>query len=464
MYKAPTMLLHSAAAPVLGGNPAGYWPVRFFELASVVLLLGLFAALPVGAAPEEPAAPGATSDFEEGPAGGARAEAPSPADSAREARIRNLEAQLGSAQRAILFLQGELEALKRGEPSPLPQTAVQATPGGERAAAAAPSSPPSKERETLASAEEEAPAPDQDLPMATPGFLREARAVLIREGLFEIDPRLGYTHNSANLLNVAGLDIVEAVFIGTFEIGKVKRDQLQSSVSFRYGFSDRLQLSAEIPYVYTWSRRYLPPQVQRLPEEGKYDSTSNGSIGDVTFGFSYHLWRESEWTPDIILSGSVKTDTGEGPLDVSLEEATTGTGFWGATAGLTFVKVTDPGVLFGNLGYFYHVEDTVKGIKIDPADSFLWGAGYSWSLNPFLSLTTSVNGRFVGKTEVSGTVLDGSEQTTANLSLGLTYAWGRSRSCDVALSFGLTDDSPDFALAVSVPFTFQVGNIMEAIF
>jgi len=194
-----------------------------------------------------------------------------PSDPSRDARIRTLEKQLGTAQRAILYLQAELEALKRGEPSPLPQTVQPTTPRaptGNQAAAPAPSPPPPREPDTLAAAEEEAPAPDQELPEVTPGFLREARAVLIADGLLEVDPRLSYTHSSANLLNVAGLDIVEAVFIGTLEIGKVKRDRIRPAVSFRYGYSDRLQLSAEIPYVHTWSRRYLPPEVQRLPNEG----------------------------------------------------------------------------------------------------------------------------------------------------------------------------------------------------
>jgi hypothetical protein len=429
-----------------------------------VLLAVLLVTLPSGAAPEESVTPGAASDFQEGPAGDAPGADAAPRDPNRDARIRNLEAQLAAAQRAILFLQGELEALKKGEPSPLPQPAQAATPVPTPREQAAPSPPPSRERETLAAAEEEAPAPDQELPEFTPGFLREARAVLIRDGLLEIDPRLTYFHDSLNLLNVAGLDVLDNLFFGTFEIGKVKRDQLRASVSFRYGVTDRLQLNAEIPYVHTWSRRYLPPQIQRFPNEGQYSSVDNGTIGDITFGFSYHLWRESQRVPDIILTTSIKTDTGDGPFDVGPAEASTGTGFWGGTVGLTFVKVTDPGVLFANVGYFYHHEDKVRGFRVDPADSVSWGLGYSWSLNPFLSFTTSVNGRFVEKTEFGGELLDGSEETIANLSLGLTHAWAQNRSYDVALTVGLTEDSPDFGLVLSMPFTFNASSLMEAVF
>ncbi len=381
-------------------------------------------------------------------------------------------------------MRAELDALKQGQPSPLPAASPQTTgarpapaAGGGKQAERRPPAPPGPggtrtargpARETgpdeLSRAEEEAPAPDQEVPDFTPGFLRAARAVLIRKGALEVDPSLRYQHNSTNVLNVEGLDVIESIFIGRFEIGKVKRDQLRPTLSFRYGATDRLQLNLEIPYVQTWTREFLPPQIQREPARDGERKTANGGIGDVTFGFSYHLWQESETLPDIILSAGVKTDTGDGPFDVGVFEASTGTGFWGGTVGLSFLKVSDPGALFGNIGYFYHLADKVGRVKIDPADSVQWGIGYSLALNPYLSLTTSVNGRFTNKLRIAGDSVPGSEQTVANLSLGITYGYGINRAFDLAFGLGITDDSPDFSLALSMPFTYNVGNLLDYVF
>jgi hypothetical protein len=60
--------------------------------------------------------------------------------------------------------------------------------------------------------------------------------------------------------------------------------------------------------------------------------------------------------------------------------------------------------------------------------------------------------------------VDGSDQMIANLALGLTYAYANNRAFDVSMGFGLTEDAPDFSLALSVPFTFQVGNLLEWVF
>lgn len=419
----------------------------------------------------------ATSEFQEGPAAGQPA-APSPSQSSR---IQFLENQLRATQRALALMQAELDALKKGQPSPLPQAtpettgALAATPPGPdvqpstRPTAPPTPRPPTQRRTTpdadeLSLAEQDAPSPEQERPDFTPGFLREARAVLIRPGFLEVDPNVRYQHNSTNLLNVQGLDIIEAIFIGRFEIGKVKRDQVRPALSFRYGVSDRIQLNLDVPYLHTWAQEFLPPEVQRIPTRGRTTKTDNGDIGDVTGGFSYHLWRESDLLPDVILTGSVKTDTGNGPFDVSINEASTGTGFWGVTGGLTFVKVSDPGALFANVGYFYHIEDTVNGVKFDPADSVSWGLGYSWALNPYLSLTTNVNGRYVFETRANGIKIAGSNQTIANMSLGLTYGYGINRAFDISFGLGLTDESPDFSLSLSMPFTYNVGNLLDYVF
>jgi hypothetical protein len=186
-------------------------------------------------------------------------------------------------------------------------------------------------------------------------------------------------------------------------------------------------------------------------------------MGDISGGLSIHMLREGEWLPDVIFTANLKSDTGTSPFDVDSGSLATGTGFWGLRGGFTAVKVSDPAVLFLSAGYFYHhASDDVRGFKdVDPPDTIDWGCGLSYALNPFLSLTTRLGGGFTEKTEVNGLEIDGSDQVTATLGLGITYALSSRTSLDIMTEFGMTDDSPDFAIRVSTPISMVVPSFWE---
>lgn len=410
---------------------------------------------------------------------GAEASVPAPGP---EERIRDLERNLVQANQLIRQLARELQALKAETgvggtapgPTPGPRAAGQPKPGpataptapGPRVAQAP--QPPQQPADPFVEEEEEIPEPTDRPPEFTPAFLREARAVLIRRGLFEVDARLGFSHTDRNFISARGLDVLETIFIGDLRIGEVTRDSIRPSISFRYGVADRLQINASVPYRFQFSETNLPTQIVRLQgqdeegeliiEEGSSTDTTSAGLGDVEFGFSYHLFRSRPFLPDTIFSVGVKSRTGDGPFDVGPGQAAEGTGFWGVRGGLTFVRVLDPASLFGSVSYFYHIPDDVTSggtaVEFDPADTFSLGAGIAYALNPFLSLTTQVNAGFTSEIRFDGVSVKGSSQRTAELSLGVAYGFGRNRSIDAAVSFGLTSESPDFGIAVSMPFTF----------
>ena len=442
---------------------------RFLRL---LLLVGASLAL---SAPAEAQAQAQRAPEEAGPAGSPPARGP-------EERIRELERNLVQANQLIRQLARELQALKAetgvggpvpgptpgptaaGRPRPGPATAP--TAPGPRVAQAP--QPPQQPADPFVDEEEEVPEPTDRPPEFTPAFLREARAVLIRRGLFEVDTRLGFSHTDRNFISARGLDVLETIFIGDLRIGEVTRDSIRPSISFRYGVADRLQLNASVPYRFQFSETNLPTQIVRLQgqgedgeliiEEGSSTDTTSSGIGDVEFGLSYHLFRSRPFVPDTIFSVSVKSRTGDGPFDVDPGRGAEGTGFWGVRGGLTFVRVLDPASLFGSVSYFYHIPDDVTSgsttVEFDPADTFSVGAGIAYALNPFLSLTTQVNAGFTSEIQFDGVSVEGSSQRTAELSLGVAYGFGRNRSIDAAVSFGLTSESPDYGLAISMPFTF----------
>lgn len=434
---------------------------RALAIASLALCLAFAAVAPLQAQVED------LDDREIG------VEAPrSDADAAREAKIRTIEQRLLGVQQVVRGLQSELRALKASS-SPGqagPERAAQPSPAQPprqprtQTAQAPPPRPPAQGRSRGTSEEERAVSPDQQVPDFTPGALRETRAVLIRPGLLEIDPRLRYEFSKRDVLDVSGINIVTAIFVGTFRIGEVTRDRVTPALNFRYGYSRDLQFNLAVPYTWVKRETILPDTVQEALSDGFFDTSRNAHLGDVSVGFSYHLWRESEQLPDLILSATAKTKTGKGPFDVGFNQSSTGTGFWGASVGLTAVKVSDPGVLFANVGYFYHQEDKVRGFDFDPPDSIDWGLGYSWALNPYLNITTRIEGRFVEETRVNATSIQGSGLTIANLGLGIAYGYSATGSLDIFAQFGLTDDAPDFSLVVSRPFIFNADELMDKIF
>jgi hypothetical protein len=312
--------------------------------------------------------------------------------------------------------------------------------------------------------DEETVSQEQEKPDLQAAFLREARAVLIRRGALEMTPSLRYMNTNRNELLLRGVDLIDTIFIGTIEVGRIKRRVLTAAYDMRYGLSDRIQLSLRIPYQRAERTRLLEPEVQRELGEPTELDTSSGGLGDIEAGVSVHALREGRWLPDLILSANLKSDTGRSPFEVDSGELSTGTGFWGLRFGGTFVKVSDPAVLFLNGGYFYHhkKDDVGPYSEVVPPDSWDVGLGFSYALNPFLSLTTRFSTTFTEKTEINGLEIDGSDQVSAILSFGASYALSGRTGLDIGADIGITDDSPDFSVRVSTPFMFTMPHFLES--
>lgn len=393
--------------------------------------------------------------------GFAQLQAPPAVDPNAE-RVQQLERKLDAALQYIEGLRTELDALKSGAPPATPAGTTAAkppAPAPETAATPSPAPEPARQAQAVAPDQEPGPSPEQERPVFTPAFLRQANAVLIPRNRIEFDPRFQYGFNDTNVLAVAGLDLIETVFVGTIEVEKRRRHFFSGILGTRYGITDRFQLSASVPYRYEIEQLTIPPQVQRLPDPFESQETTGGGLGDVEAGLSYHILQEKGWRPDLIAGLSVKTNTGQGPFDNDGGDTVTGTGFWGVQPQLTFVKVTDPGILFATASYLYHIEDDVSGIgDVDPGDILQFSAGYAYALNPYLSLTTRFQFSWADELSVEGEDVAGTDLFSTTLSLGLTYGLTRHAAIDTTLDIGLSEDASDFRLSVGVPFQFNLPS------
>jgi hypothetical protein len=287
-----------------------------------------------------------------------------------------------------------------------------------------------------------------------------------------IEPSFEYDHISSQNVALSGFTIFEAILIGTVVVEKLKRDIYLPAMTVRLGYKDA-EFSIKVPYLFRQDTAVFPQPggagaiVQR--------SFSDSDIGDLQPYLYYHLIREGQWrpwVPDTIIRMGMNFPTGRDPFSLTREqvpglglvptEFPTGTGMWGATWGVTFVKSADPAILFLSMAYFYNFERDV-GFAGTPAinygtiklgNSFEYNLGFILALQEKFSINFALNQRVAGKTTRNGTNLPDTSINAISLNIGATYVVNPRFSLDFLVGIGLTPDAPDASLLVRMPMTF----------
>jgi hypothetical protein len=182
-----------------------------------------------------------------------------------------------------------------------------------------------------------------------------------------------------------------------------------------------------------------------------------------------------------------RAPTGRDPFGIELTEVpgsqgnlkipsrlSTGSGVWGAQAGVSILKTIDPMVVFGSLSYFHnfkrHFSDIDEATDDQPGeaklgDSIQYGIGFAFALNDQSSLNTSITERFVRHSKLRFDPTDpahttdwqtvvGSEANLAVLNLGGTFSLTHRLTLIANLGVGITQDAPDMNLSVRLPYQF----------
>ena len=288
-----------------------------------------------------------------------------------------------------------------------------------------------------------------------PGVPVEKGGALLPTGRFVLEPSFQYTHHSQETISISGFTIFEAILIGTVDVKKIKRDILIPSLTARLGFKN-LEMNLKVPWLYRHDQT-----IEQVEDEQKETTISDSGLGDIEGGIYYHLVKEKRTIPDVIVNLGFKAPTGKDPYGLKTGEFPTGTGHWGASGGLIFIKTSDPAILSLNISYFYNalrdvgVEGGTDYGKIDLGDSIEYNLGLLFALNEKLSLNFSYNQRFTGKTEQDGKKLVGTGANASVFNVGVTYAISNKLSFDMLLGIGLTEDAPDVSVQFKLPITFR---------
>lgn len=371
--------------------------------------------------------------------------------------IQQLEQQLTEQQKLLEQTRQSLERLKIRMQAPDSAAQMQAAdqgPGQESVGRA----PPNPQQSEAAKV---APILDQ------PG-------ILTPRGRFAIEPSLQYDYSSNNQVSLIGFSVLPAILVGLIDLRQVDTSTVTAAAAVRYGLTNRLELNAKIPYVYSHQSTITRPLDEGAVGDQVFSNTGRG-IGDIEIGARYQFNDGGPGTPYYIGSLTASLPTGKGPFDIDYsttstapgglpvpEEQPTGSGFYAFDVGVLAIYPSDPVVFFGGLNYTWrpsrNIDKTIGNVRIgdiDPGDSIKLNFGMGMSLNDKSSLSLGYQHTYVMPTKYKDNAAADSESIqVGQLMIGYGYQLTPSTNINLTLGVGVTRYAPDAQLLLRVPITF----------
>ncbi|HEV2567130.1 transporter [Sphingomonas sp.] len=310
--------------------------------------------------------------------------------------------------------------------------------------------------------------------------------VITRAGQLTGELTAEYARADRNRAIFRGIELVESVLVGVFDINESRQDILTAALGLRYGITDRFEVGVRLPYVYRNDASILAPIAGSTGNDAAatIDNSARGDgIGDVEVSARYQLTRAQAGRPFLIANLQAVFPTGSNPFNVPRDdtgralEAATGAGFYGISPSLTGILQTDPAVLFGTVGYNFNLARNVDARippvqidRVDPADAVFASAGIGVSLNQRTSInlgyahTWGFGTRTWVRSEDAQGVL-GPQVTTTSRDLqigrflfGVTYRVNDRASLNWAVEVGATEDAADLRTVIRVPIILLGGR------
>lgn len=293
---------------------------------------------------------------------------------------------------------------------------------------------------------------------------------------FKMDLGLSYGYYDRQELVLNGFLALDAIFIGNISMDDVKSHTLTLNAGFQYAYSSWLQFNAQLPVLYRETVYRSGGLGGAAAEPVQTEQRLDPALGDASFGLAYTLPVSLE--SSYVLSAQIKAPTGKDPYSINVievpnsegnltvpEEMPTGNGIWSLTLNTTFMKTSDPALLFGNLSYTYNhprafpdvnsKADVVQAGEINLGNSWQYGLGFGIALNPKVSLSVSFSHRHAFKSRIKEgespwRAIDGSEADAILLTNSITYNIHKKWQFTPSFGIGLSPDAPDFTLSAKL--------------
>lgn len=270
------------------------------------------------------------------------------------------------------------------------------------------------------------------------------RGILLPRGQREIEPGLQYDYTRRSGLGIVGTAVASR---------DIRRENYVASLGLRAGLPWASQLELTIPYGYQ--------KIESIT--GGVGATSDDTgIGDIKLGISKQLLAERGGRPGLIGNVTWQRSTGDSNLAVLTNPAvgllapstSLGAGFDSLQTTLTAVKRMDPLVFLGSLSHSFNRSTTLGGASVDPSDTNSGTFRTILAASPDVSLRAGFSLARTGNTKLNGVPIPGSRQTIGLVELGGSVVLTRRVLLDLTIGAGLTEDSPDLVLGVSLPIRF----------
>ncbi len=352
-------------------------------------------------------------------------------------------------------------------------------------ATAMPAAPPVSSAVNQAGAPIRVGEPPADSDRApTVAVLDQQGSVVTRKGQLIAELGMDYTRADRNRAIFRGVELIQSVLVGVFDINESRQDILTASGALRYGLTDRLEIGVRVPFIYRSDKLVTVPIAGSTNNDDArtIDSSVRGAgIGDVEVTARYQLNNGGHNTPFLIANLQAVIPTGRDPFSVrrdsygAAKQVATGAGFWGVTPSITAILPSEPAVLFGTLGYTFNfarnVDTMIPPVQIDriePGDQVNISAGVGLALNERTSLNFGYNHAWsfgthtvVRSLNSQSTAPVGEPFSTRSRDLqigrflfGVSHRFSDALQVNWTVEVGATQDAPDVRTALRIPFIF----------
>lgn len=292
----------------------------------------------------------------------------------------------------------------------------------------------------------------------------EERYSSLKKGTFSFNYGLSYGYTrSDRLTSIADTD----GSVRQVVVRPSANHSFNNSLSMSYGLMKNVSLSASLPFSYRMNN---------------LSGIDKAGIGDMSFSLRWQPFPVRAGAPNTSLFLSISPPTGDSPFDIDINrDLSTGKGYTSFSAGISASKYIDPAIIFTSFSYGFGTDvtginqtqtDEIAGQtnrvlrKLTPGDSLGLSMGLAYSITYDLSLSLStqlsygLSSRYTfeeftnSQSDGELTVFSG-DSMNATFGSSIGYRVSPTRVVNFNFGFGLTEDTPDVTMGVSMPLDFS---------
>ncbi len=250
-------------------------------------------------------------------------------------------------------------------------------------------------------------------------------------------------------------------FVDSQKIEHNANHSITNSLSVEYPIKDNLTYNLNINFK------------TQMNTQSNSQTTDVTDLGDTTFGLQWQPTKSAGGGLSRIINFSVSCPTGRSPYKINpRKELSTGNGGYATTIGYNMSMPIDPVFVYGSVSYIYSFpitglnyhqgeydgEAQVYLETVIPGHQFRYSIGFGYSLSYSMSVNFGYSYGYSTKTEYKWFNRDDystADNVSSSLSMGTNWNITPKRKMSVSIDIGLSNNSPDFTLSVSVPFKIE---------